>query len=93
MTRKPWYRKTTKTLLLWAVAICLLILYLSLLMGASIHFVERQADPPARLGREPRWMGLIRSVLSVLSVLSVVERGGHIHDLVVADMARQPIPL
>jgi hypothetical protein len=34
MTVKPWYRKTTKTVLLRAVAIVMLILYLSLLMGA-----------------------------------------------------------
>jgi hypothetical protein len=34
MTRKPWYRRTTKTVLLWAVVICMIILYLSLLMGA-----------------------------------------------------------
>ncbi len=34
MTPKPWYRKTTKTTLLRAVAICMLILYLSLLIGA-----------------------------------------------------------
>ncbi len=34
MTRKPWYRKTTKTVLLRGIAVLMLILYLSLLMGA-----------------------------------------------------------